>query len=188
MTAAGRHTREGAPYRSPHEAYPFLSDPAQDLRCDFELLTDEIASKTGLLRSLVPEEEIREELLWVCEAVYHFNPTLRTDLRLTPAEMECLERMTQRLKQETGNRSFVLPVGTTSACIAHALRVQAKVLVRLMYAAAESGLEVPPAAFDFANLLCGYFFHLALHLNAAAGVAEIPFESRLDGRAWAVEE
>ena len=36
-------------YRSPYEAYPFLSDSSEDLRCDFELLTDEISSKTGLL-------------------------------------------------------------------------------------------------------------------------------------------
>ena len=26
-------------YRSPDEAYPFLADEPQDLRCDFELLT-----------------------------------------------------------------------------------------------------------------------------------------------------
>ena len=36
-------------YRSPDEAYPFLADEPQDLRCDFELLTDELASLTGLL-------------------------------------------------------------------------------------------------------------------------------------------
>ena len=28
-------------YRSLYEAYPFLSDSGGDLRCDFELLTDE---------------------------------------------------------------------------------------------------------------------------------------------------
>ena len=30
-------------YRSPYEAYPFLSDDGADLRCDFEILTDRIA-------------------------------------------------------------------------------------------------------------------------------------------------
>lgn len=38
-------------YRSPYEAYPFLCDSAEVLRCDFELLTDEMASRTGLLRA-----------------------------------------------------------------------------------------------------------------------------------------
>ena len=28
-------------YRSPYEAYPFLCDAGEDLRCDFELLTDD---------------------------------------------------------------------------------------------------------------------------------------------------
>ena len=43
------------PYRSPYEAYPFLSDAKDDLRCDFEILTDRMASMTGLLASLCPE-------------------------------------------------------------------------------------------------------------------------------------
>ena len=50
-------------YRSPYEAYPFLCDAGTDLRCDFELMTDEMASLTGLLRSGVTDETIREELL-----------------------------------------------------------------------------------------------------------------------------
>ena len=37
-------------YRSPYEAYPYLSSKPEDLRCDFELMTDELASMTGLLR------------------------------------------------------------------------------------------------------------------------------------------
>ena len=32
-------------YQSPYEAYPFLSDDSEDLRCDFELLTDELAMR-----------------------------------------------------------------------------------------------------------------------------------------------
>ena len=40
-------------YRSPYEAYPFLCDADEDLRCDFELLTDEMAGRTGLLAATV---------------------------------------------------------------------------------------------------------------------------------------
>ena len=74
-------------YRSPYEAYPFLCDAGEDLRCDFELLTDEMASRTGLLRAQVKDEALKAELLWVCELIYHMNPTLRT--RLTVTEEEC---------------------------------------------------------------------------------------------------
>ena len=46
-------------YRSPDEAYPFLADEPQDLRCDFELLTDELASLTGLLAAKVEEPALK---------------------------------------------------------------------------------------------------------------------------------
>lgn len=62
-------------YRSKYEAYPFLSDPSEDLRCDFEILTDETASLIGLLRSEIKDKALREELLRICEITYHVNPT-----------------------------------------------------------------------------------------------------------------
>ena len=61
-------------YRSPYEAYPFLCDADDDLRCDFELLTDELASGAGLLRSQITQPPLADELLWVCELIYHMNP------------------------------------------------------------------------------------------------------------------
>ena len=51
-------------------------------------------------------------------------------------------------------------------------------LVRLIYRHARQGHAVPPALLDIANLLSGYFFQLALKLNALAGVEEIPYASR----------
>ena len=43
-----------------------MSDAGDDLRCDFELLTDGMASRTGLLRALVEDEALKAELLWLC--------------------------------------------------------------------------------------------------------------------------
>lgn len=45
-------------YRSSYEAYPFLCDNSENLCCDFELLTDEIASHTGLLCANLPVKPI----------------------------------------------------------------------------------------------------------------------------------
>ena len=75
-------------YHSPYEAYPFLSDNGDDLRCDFELLTDEMSSAAGLLHAQVEDPELKAELLWVCELIYHINPTLRTRLTVTEEETE----------------------------------------------------------------------------------------------------
>ncbi len=167
-------------YRSPYEAYPFLSDESDDLRCDFELLTDAMASRTGLLRAQVEDPALREELLWVCELIYNINPTLRTFFSVTEAEITRLKAATERLERECAGRCglFVLTQGCQAACTAHILRVDAKRLVRLIYRHAQQGHSVPPALIDTANLLSGYFFRLALKLNALAGVEEIPYASR----------
>lgn len=167
-------------YRSPYEAYPFLSDAGDDLRCDFELLTDRMASLTGLLRAQVKDEALREELLWVCELIYNVNPTLRTFLSVTEAETQRLKAAADRLREQCAGRCelFVLTQGCQAACTAHVLRVEAKSLVRLIYRHCRQGHDVPPALLDITNLLSGYFFYLALYLNALAGVDEVPYASR----------
>lgn len=167
-------------YRSPYEAYPFLCDPAEDLRCDFELHTDAMASRTGLLRAQVEDEELRAQLSWICALIYHMNPTLRTTLTVTGAEVEELAAVTRALRERWGHRCrcFVLPQGTEAACTAHLLRVEGKALVRLLYRHVRQGHPVPDALLDLANLLSGYFFFLALGLNARAGEEETAYQSR----------
>lgn len=167
-----------AVYRSPYEAYPFLCDADEDLRCDFELATDELASGTGLLRSQVADAVLQEELLWVCELIYHMNPTLRTFFTVTGEEIDRLAAAVDRLQAESAVHGFVLPCGCESACTAHLLRVKAKCLVRLLYRYRQRGGEVPDGLFDLANLLSGYFFLLALQLNALEGVEERGYQSR----------
>ena len=165
-------------YRSPYEAYPFLSDEADDLRCDFELLTDEMASITGLLCAQVEDEDLRAELQWVDELIYHINPTLRTRMTVTGEEAARLAAAVERLQSETAAHGFVLPQGCEAACTAHLLRVKGKCLVRLLYRHMRQGHNVPDLLVDVCNLLSGYFFLLALKLNALAGVAETAYVSR----------
>lgn len=167
-------------YRSPYEAYPFLADEDNDLRCDFEILTDRMASMTGLLASQCPEEALRAELLKIEELIYHFNPTLRTFLSVTSSEIESLKARVEQLQQITRERltRFVLPRGSERAGHAHVLRADSKALVRMMYRYVHRSGHIEDEAFDFANLLSGYFFFLAVHLNSLDGIAEIEYESR----------
>ena len=167
-------------YRSADEAYPFLADEPQDLRCDFELLTDELASLTGLLAAKVEEPALRAELLWLDEMIYHANPTLRTAFSLKSEEVNALRDRTRLLMREAAGsvHRFVLPQGCETAALAHVLRVKSKHLVRLLYRHAHQGHETPEALFDFCNLLSGYFFGLALTLNRSARVEEMDFVSR----------
>lgn len=166
------------PYRSPYEAYPFLSDAMDDLRCDFEILTDRISSMSGLLASLCPE--YRDEILKIDELVYHANPSLRTFFSVTDEEISWLKARTDDLHEQTKGlcSKFVVPAGTPRACVAHVLRTDGKKLVRMLYRHAESGGKVDDRLIDFANLVSGYFFLLALMLNHLDGIKEIPFVSR----------
>lgn len=147
-------------YRSKFEAYPYLCEAADDLRCDFEILTDELTSLTGLLRALVTDEELRQELLWIAELIYHANPSLRTYFSITEEELSRLEASLRRLEKQTSSSGFVLPVGSTAACVAHILRTKSKALVRLLYRNVHAGQETDNALIDFANLLSGYFLRL----------------------------
>lgn len=168
-------------YRSKYEAYPFLCDDYDDLRCDFEIFTDYISSEIGLLRALVNDEVIRDDLLKVCELVYHINPTLRTKkFTVTDDEVSWLEGKTLSLREECGERckKFVVTQGSEAGCHAHLLRVMGKALTRLLYRYNMQGNEVDDKLFDFSNLLSGYFFHLALKINQIDGIDEIEYISR----------
>ena len=166
------------PYRSPYEAYPFLCDPGDDLRCDFEIATDRMASRAGLLAALVPERQ--EELLRVDELIYHANPTLRTRFTVTDGEIDWLAGRVEALKRDTEGlcARFVLPAGSPRACVAHDLRVQGKALVRLVYRHCERTGDGQERLIDLLSLLSEYFFLLALWLNREDGFRELPFESR----------
>ena len=108
------------------------------------------------------------------------NPTLRTRLTVTEEECAHLLELAAGWKERCGDRCklFVLTQGCEAACVAHLLRVQGKQLVRLIYRWVEKGYEVPDRLLDLANLLSGYFFYLALHLNEVEGVDEVPYVSR----------
>ncbi len=167
-------------YRSEQEAYPFLADEADDLRCDFEILTDKISSLTGLLKALCSETWLLDELDKVNALVYHLNPSLRTFTSITKEEFIWLLERTDAHKKEVSDhiRTFVLPQGSERACLAHVLRTECKTLVRLIYRYLYCDNHVDTLVIDFSNGLSNYFFVLAVRLNALDNIMEKPFVSR----------
>ncbi|MDR3111809.1 MAG: ATP--cob(I)alamin adenosyltransferase [Elusimicrobiota bacterium] len=171
-------------------SYCFLYDDTNDLRCDFEILSDEISSLIGLLRSIVLDKNLQDDLSKVNELMYHINPTLRTKLLVTESEFDWLYQKTQKLQEETENilpdfnsetsslPKFVLPQGCTAACISHVIRSKCKVLVRLLSRHKQQGHDIDVLLFNFTNLYSGYFYFLALKLNCLEGIKETEFKSR----------
>lgn len=168
-------------YRSPYEAYPFLADVPNDLRCDFEILTDEVCSLNGLLAAKIKTRgwnELYNTLTKLGELIYHANPSLRTFCSITEEEVNWLKSQLDILRSKTNTSGFVLPHGSELASYSHILRTKGKELVRMLYRHYYQGNEISPLLLDFCNLLSGYYFILALYLNNQDGVEEIPFTSR----------
>ena len=163
-----------------YKAYPFLYDKPNDLRCDFEILTDEITSYIGLMKSFVEDEVISKELETLGTLMYHVNPALRMKTEITAEEMDWLFDRCKVYTEELRNKfdKFVLPQGSTSASYGHVVRTKCKSLVRLLHRHRENGNDVDGMLFDFANLSSQYFFLLSLKLNDIEGVEEIEFVSR----------
>ncbi|GHV56744.1 ATP-binding protein [Spirochaetia bacterium] len=172
-------------------AYSFLYDDPADLRCDFEIMSDEIASMIGMLRSLIDNKEIREDLSKTIELMYHINPSLRTKTAVTAEELAWLHERVERIQKETRetfNKAapsrgkaprFVLPQGCTAAAYSHIIRNKCKSLVRLLHRYQQQGNTVDDIIFNFTNLFSGYFFSLALKLNKDNDVEEVEFNSRV---------
>ncbi|MDI9469755.1 MAG: ATP:cob(I)alamin adenosyltransferase [Bacillota bacterium] len=191
------------PYRSRWEAYPFLSEPADDLRCDYEIASDRLASGLGWLaallrRCLAEVPELREEVdpvaaaaaSWLeaapsdletlAELCYHANAGLRTPCRLSAEEIAWLDEITCAAESILGQRlkQFVVTIGHEAAAAAHMLRCDTKQVLRLLYRAEQAGNTVNPLLIDFFSRLAGYSFALSLIINLRFGIPERHFESR----------
>ena len=177
---------------SKYMAYYYLYEDTADLRCDFEILTDEISSMIGLLRSLMSdadktaEPSMSDDLCKLNELMYHINPSLRTWVTVTEEELEWLNQKTQQLQKATeeelpksGGLTFFIPQGCTPAAYSHVIRNKCKTLVRLLSRFKQQGNEVDEILFDFANLYSGYFYFLALWFNMNHGEKESLFKSRV---------
>ena len=168
-------------YKSNYEAYSFLrDDPQKNLACDFEILSDEVASKIGNLIANIEEKDLCDELRFVCELTYHLNPTLRTFLSVSDEEFDVLLEKYINIKEKTKSRCkmFVLPVGSKTATLSHIIRNNYKALSRIAYNQERLGRQVPDKLHDFLGLLSNYFFYLSLYLNMQDGIEEIEFKSR----------
>ncbi|MDR1029982.1 MAG: ATP--cob(I)alamin adenosyltransferase [Treponema sp.] len=177
-----------------HLSYCFLYDDLADLRCDFEIASDEIASMIGFLRSLVTHDGLRAELTKLNELMYHINPSLRTHLAVSQEELDWLVGKVQEMQETIRARfdkavssqgkhekkpRFVVPQGCTAASYSHIIRNKCKSLVRLLYRYKEQGNPVEDLLFELINVYSGYFYTLALKLNQDHEVEEIEFTSRV---------
>lgn len=160
--------------------YPFIYE--QSLKCDFEILTDELCRQIGGIIAYMPDEfpELIKELEILQPMIYHLNGSIRGKCALQEDDLawlrDCYARHAKTCSD--GISGFVLPRGSEPVPQLNSASSTAKKAIRLMVRMhAEEAIEIPETLHRFCNVLCNYLFTLTIVINRARKEKEIPFES-----------
>ncbi len=159
--------------------YPFIYEESPV--CDFEIASDELCSRIGLVLSLELDELSRDILCRLQPNVYHLNGSVRGKLAVEESQLQELyqDYNCLRDKLDGGFKGFVLPGGHRVASELHLCRTQAKKVVRALVAVQHSGKRTPdPILFRYANLIANVMYALASYTNRVQRVQEVEFVSR----------
>lgn len=158
--------------------YPFMRESVSTV--DFEIRTDSLTTRIGEAISLTEDvPAVYEDLRILQPMAYHLNGSVRGKLAVTDEDLTKLSDMydyyVAEVKDQIGN--FVLPQGTRAACVLHVCRSEAKKSVRALHKVSLER-EVPEILFNYTHLLANVMFVMAVYVNQAHGVEEIPFVSK----------
>lgn len=153
-------------------AYSFLKEGSN--QCDYEIMTDRLASFLGLSMHYIKHID-QEELLFLCETIYHANGSIRGKNAIDDIRFQKVEQIYQ--KYERPFKEFYLPVGCIGASYLHVLRSECKNIVRWIVKI-EKEKQVDKKIYDLFNLLANLFFYMALYENEQEGFEEKVFVSK----------
>ncbi|MDX2321315.1 MAG: cobalamin adenosyltransferase [Moritella sp.] len=157
--------------------YPFIFEDSP--LCDFEILTDELCTYTGLALSQITNTEVRESLERLQPKIFNLNGSIRGKCGIFEEDIQALLTDLNHFKaQVTDNaKRFVLPRGTGPVIQLHQCRSLSKKVVRQLVLVDKAGKNIPETLPRFANALTNYYFALTRVLNQEAGVAEPEYVS-----------
>ena len=159
--------------------YPFIYE--HSYLCDYEVATDELCSHVGHIIAFLPEQfdDIKSDLFILQPLVYHLNGSIRGKLAITEENLSWLLQRYHHYQRLTENtvEGFVLPQGPFPAPQCHLARSAAKKAIRIMVRLDQKGIHVPDVLHRMCNLLCNFFFVIAIYSNQQQGFTETPFTS-----------
>lgn len=158
--------------------YPYMHESGSTV--DFEIRTDSLTTRIGQAASLTTDiPVVHRDLMELLPMAYHLNGSVRGKLAITYEDLERLSRMYDFYVAEVKEQidSFLLPQGSTAACVLHVCRSEAKKSVRALHKLSVER-DVPDILFDYAHLLANVLFVMAVYVNKQHGVEEIPFVSK----------
>lgn len=165
--------------------YPFIHETSY--LCDYEVLTDELATLVGMALSSLPTEEMKmiDDLHQLQPLIFHANGSIRGRLALSEENLDWLKERLNAYKAgiSSPTRGFVLPRGTGTVPYLHQARSVSKKAIRALVRVDSEGIAVPELIPRFLNICCNFFFVLTQYLNQQHQVEEPVFISRSYGRA-----
>lgn len=163
--------------------YPFIYE--QSWLCDFEVATDELCNHIGAILALLPDShaDIIQDLDQLQSLVYHLNGSIRGKLAISEDDIQWLLQRYHHYQRLTEGRinGFVLPRGQAPVPQLHLARSAAKKAIRLMVRVDEEGIPVPAILHRLCNVMCNFFFVLAVYINQQTGFNETAFVSNSYG-------
>ena len=160
--------------------YPFIYE--QSYLCDYDVATDELCSHVGNMLSVLDEgfEDISADLNILHPMIYHLNGSIRGKLAISETDLIWLKERYHDYQRQTKGLidGFVLPRGNRQTMPFQLARSAAKKAIRMMVRIDQEGRAVPDVLHRFCNLLCNFFFVLALTVNARNGFEEVAFISK----------
>ncbi|KXO14329.1 hypothetical protein AKG98_407 [Moritella sp. JT01] len=157
--------------------YPFIFEDSP--LCDFEILTDELCTYTGLALSQVTNTEVRESLERLQPKIFNLNGSIRGKCGIFEEDIQALLTDLYHFKAQVTDdaKRFVLPRGTGPVIQLHQCRSLSKKVVRQLVLVDKTGKKIPDTLPRFANALANYYFALTRVLNQEAGIEEPEYVS-----------
>lgn len=157
--------------------YPFIFEDSP--LCDFEILTDELCTYTGLALSQITNTEVRASLERLQPKIFNLNGSIRGKCGIFEDDIQALLTDFNYFKAQVTDdaKRFVLPRGTGPVIQLHQCRSLSKKVVRQLVLVDKTGKKIPETLPRFANTLTNYYFALTRVLNQEAGVEEPEYVS-----------
>lgn len=159
--------------------YPYIYEQGE--LCDFEVITDELCSQVGdILCCLdVEYQDPFIDLQQLQPMMFHLNGSIRGKQAIHEKDIVWLKQRYRHYRNLTQSNvsGFLLPQGDVAAMKCYLARSNAKKAIRIMVKLDQQGVVVADELHRFCNLLCNFFFVLAVYINQLKGIREKPFTS-----------
>lgn len=165
-------------------SYPFIYEASA--LCDFEILTDELCTVTGMAISACDDvdKDIRHMLETLQPLLFDLNGSVRGRCAITEETIaQSKQWLSQlRLAQPEKTAAFVLPRGRGVVVNLHYCRSLCKKATRALVRADQEGTEVPPTLPRYCNVLTNLFFEMTQVINHRRGVVQPEYRSSNYGK------